>query len=120
MKDKNGTEWVEGKHKESIVSGVKCPTKTIEAFGNEFLLRSLNTGRASMWDEEQTAMFVEFVEPPETVDDIRAEILDLKESFLPISTYCHEHGLGTKYGSTVSAMAHIIDRVVKAMEDAND
>lgn len=100
MKDKNGVKWVEGKHKESLFDGIRRQTEVIKAFGKEWLVRDIN-GHFTAWDEEDTAEMIEFVEPPETVDDIRAELAD--------------HHILPRY--TRLFIDQIIDRVVNAMEE---
>lgn len=111
--DKNGVEWVEGKHKESIVNGVKCPTEVVEAFGKELLIRSSNKYGMSMWNEEQIVRLVEFVETRETVDDIRADVKGTS-----LMDYANENGIQlhpNNYAFETIA-THLIYRVVKAME----
>lgn len=102
MKDKNGVEWIDGKHKESLFDGISRQTEVIKAFGKEWLVMNIN-GHFTAWSEADTAEMIEFVEPSETVDDIRAELAD--HHMLPRFTRLF--------------IDQIIDRVVKAMEDDN-
>lgn len=119
MKDKNGTEWVEGKHKYSLFNGEgKTETYVVEIGGREVLIRFFDGEDGlytTIYSQERAEKCLTFVEQPETVDDIRAEI-DSLSSFSPFSEYCRKHDIDTQYGAAKIAVNHIIDRVVKAME----
>lgn len=122
MKDKNGVEWADGKHKYSLTcGGVKAETYVVNVGGREVLIRLLGDDcTPTIYTQKQASEHLTFVEPPETVDDIRDEILDLYGECFPTRKYCNNHVLGTKDCADIAAMNHIIDRVVKAMEDKNN
>lgn len=116
MKDKNGIEWIDGKHKESLLHGAKRKTTVVEAFGKEWLVRYVD-GRINAWNEVDTAEFIEFVEPPETVEEIKNEIVGLLDETYPVATYCRKHSIEATGGNMPTlVMLHIVDRVVKAVE----
>lgn len=128
MKDKNGVEWIDCKHKYSMYDDdddTKAETYVANVGGREVLIRFFDTvlhsDFPSIYTQNGVSRHITFVEPSETVEDIRAEILNLKEYHLPASAYCCDHDLSTGHNNTViSAMDHIIDRVVKAMEDESN
>lgn len=119
-KDKNGVEWVEGKHKYSLFDGgAKAETHVVEVSGKEVLIRFFDDDDddyfPAIYTQKRAAQHLTFVEPQETVDDIRA---DVAEQFL--GDYVYRYGIRKEEDFSISyfpeAVNHIIDRVVKSME----
>lgn len=121
--DKHGTKFVNGVHKVRFNDIEKLDGEVQTVFGRPYLFVDVSTENNPIIYSQNnpTLKRISFVENQETVDDIRAEIIDFDDHKDDIILwYCKKHGLPLGMEEEARAINHIIDRVAKAMEDENN